>query len=456
MHRKIYGIVVLGMFFLAIIILNHRVQAQNNNNLGGVQIDANHILEIQTVVESLAELKARQAASVHSLDKDLVKYNPLRFVSLTRLEREVAASSKNGTTLPEEVRYMAGLQRITCVLVYPETGDVIIGGPAEGWYTDATNRVMGLTTGMPVLHLEDLVAAMRAFSQQDVKNRMIGCSIDPTQEGLANLQTYLKRVGSTARPQDTPALVRGLRDSLGMQNISVYGVDPRTNAARVLVEADYRMKLIGIGLEKTPVPMKSFVAAANPSQIDRNALCRWYFVPDYHCVRMSPDRLALALDGQGIKLIGEDELVMADGQRKETGTANAASKQFTTSFTREYHKIAQKLPVYAQLRNIADCAVVAAYLQKENIYGQLNWKLVWFGNEERFPICTQTEPKQVASAVSAVWRGRRLMTPIGGGVEICADKALEKENIISVADEKVAKQKEDVQKKVPENGWWWN
>ena len=35
----------------------------------------------------------------------------------------------------------------------------------------------------------------------------------------------------------------------GKQDIEVYGLDPRTRAAQVIVEADYRMKLVGMGLE---------------------------------------------------------------------------------------------------------------------------------------------------------------------------------------------------------------
>ena len=40
------------------------------------------------------------------------------------------------------------------------------------------------------------------------------------------------------------------RSQVGKQDIEVYGLDPRTRAARILVEADYRMKLVGMGLEE--------------------------------------------------------------------------------------------------------------------------------------------------------------------------------------------------------------
>ena len=59
-----------------------------------------------------------------------------------------------------------------------------------------------------------------------------------------------------------------------------------------MVEADYRMKLIGIGLEKPPVKLVSYVDRAKPSDVSRNAMQRWFFVPDYKCVRESDDKLA--------------------------------------------------------------------------------------------------------------------------------------------------------------------
>ncbi len=66
-----------------------------------------------------------------------------------------------------------------------------------------------------------------------------------------------------------------------MQIITVGGISPKTHFAQVMVEADYRMKLIGIGLEVPPVHLTSYVARANPTQVAGNALQRWYFVPNY-------------------------------------------------------------------------------------------------------------------------------------------------------------------------------
>ena len=429
--------------------------AQDTSSYAGVEIDAQNVLKMQTYVEpSLESLRMRKLAAAKDISQDLREFNPARAVSLTRLECEIA---ENNGILTDEVRYMAGLQRIDYVFVYPETGDVVLVGPAEGWFKDPSGRVVGLTTGKPVLRLEDMVAAMRTYSPNSREAKVIGCSIDPTQEGLARFQDFQRKIGTTATPNMTQFIVNGSREALGLQKVSVVGVNSETHFAKVLVEADYRMKLMGIGLEKIPCPnMKSFVASVNPGTVARNALFRWYFVPDYERVRMSADKLAMGLEGKSVKLVGADEMVTADGGRKEVVVSDSASKQFTQGFTRNYDRIADAVPVYAELRNLVDMSVVAAFLQETNAYEKLGWELVYFGDESKFRIQTERAPQFVESAVTAVWRGNTLTTPIGGGVEIFAKRAFNEENLLSADDKTVADEQKAVEENLPENGWWWN
>lgn len=443
------------LLFVLAAVLTGQAFAQDTNAYAGVEIDAQNVLKMQTYVEpSMDSLRLRKMAAAKEINQDLREYNSARAVSLTRLESEIA---KNHGIVTDEVRYMAGLQRIDYVFVYPETGDVVLVGPAEGWYKDASGRVVGISTGKPVLRLDDMVAAMRVYAPNSKAVQAIGCSIDPTQEGLANFQKFRQQLGSTVTPAMTESVVRGSREALGMQRVSVTGVNPETHFARVLVEADYRMKMMGIGLEKIPCKgMKSFVDSVNPGSVSRNALFRWYFVPDYECIRMSADKLAISLEGKSVKLVGADEMVSSDGSRKEVVVSDSASKKFTQGFTRNYERIADAAPVYGELRNLIDMAVVAAFLQGTDVYEKLNWDLVYFGDESKFRIQTEQAPKFVESAVNAVWRGRTLTTPIGGGVEIFAARALQEENLLSASDETAAQQQKEMESLLPENGWWWN
>ena len=175
--------------------------------------------------------------------------------------------------------------------------------------------------------------ALRAFPAGGDKTTLIGCSIDPTPEGLTSMQNFLS--GNRPNPNDPEPFVEALRNSLGYQLVRIDGVPPKSHFAQVMVEADYRMKLIGIGLERPPVRMVSYVDRAKPGEIGRNAMQRWFFVPDYKCVCQSEDKLAMELVGDGVKLVGEDEVVMGNGERRAAaGRGSKASRDFVIGFTK--------------------------------------------------------------------------------------------------------------------------
>jgi hypothetical protein len=355
------------------------------------------------------------------------------------------------------MRYLAGLTRIKYVFYYPETRDLVIAGPAEGYMHDLTGRVVGIVSGRSVLELEDLVVALRAYPPSGKRTGMIGCSIDPTAEGLARMQQTLMRLGGRATPRDTQHIAKSLRDALGLQQVSVFGVSGGTHFAQVLVEADYRMKLIGIGLEVPPVRITSYVAKANPASVARNALQRWYFVPNYDCVRVSDDELAMELVGDGVKLVGQDEVVTAGGARVGSTHVDRASQAFVGNFTRQYPELAKKVPVYAQLRNLIDMAVAAAYIQDRDLYARAGWDMRTFGDEAVFPIEVHKAPKTVETAVNAIWKGRTLMTPIGGGVHMQPRQALRADRILVDEDGALSAARKSVDVKALEPGrWWWD
>src|SRR4029079_9730210 len=91
--------------------------------------------------------------------------------------------------------------------------------------------------------------------------------------------------------------------------------------------------------------------------------------------------------------------------------------------------MASVIPVYAQLRNCIDLAVAAADIQQRDYYGKADWKLPVFGSESSYHIQTMSAQQEVEKGVSSVTRGNTLMTPIGGGVNIQARKALPPANL---------------------------
>src|SRR5690606_36407011 len=151
---------------------------------------------------------------------------------------------ENGVPVVEPMKNLAGLSLIHYVIVYPEQGEIVIGGPAAGWKYDPQGRPVSLESGKPSLQLEDLVTVLRTFGPSG--QAIFGCSIDPRQENLKAVMDYV-----SASQAKGPLSAGGVRswaskigNLLGEQDITVFGVPGSSRVSRVMVEADYRMKLI--------------------------------------------------------------------------------------------------------------------------------------------------------------------------------------------------------------------
>lgn len=429
------------------------------NRPGGIIIDAKGLLRAAPAVPGQPALVDQRKAAARALPGELQKKSPLRKVALSRLEAEVAKEAAAGRGIPADMRCLAGLTRVQYVFVYPAAGgsrgEVVLAGPAEGWMADAAGRVVGIDSGAPTVLLEDLAAVIRVFPPGQPADRVIECSIDPKKEGLAALQDLLKKVGRVNPQIDVPTLVRDMQRALGPQTVRVDGVSPATHFAQVMVEADYRMKLIGIGLEPAPVKMSTWIELASAGSVAQNALQRWYFVPEERCVRISEDDSAIELVGRGVKLVGADEAVRPDGGRMQADRGDKASKLFAEAFTKKYPEIAARHPVYAQLRTLIDLAVTAAFLQEHDAYGKTGWEAATLRDEKAYAIETLPPAREVETAINAVWRGARLLTPIGGGVTMQPRTALDSTNLLMDEKGGVAAAR-DAAATLPADRWWWD
>ncbi|QEG20731.1 DUF1598 domain-containing protein [Mariniblastus fucicola] len=426
---------------------------------GGVQIDANNVLTRRRVVansDALSRERWKQAQV--KLNKEIQKVSDLRKVSLVRLEKEVARLKAAGKPVNDDIRYLAGLTRITHVFFYPEENDIVIAGPAEGFFLNGQHRVVGMDSGKATLHLEDFVAALRAFGPDGKRASLISCSIDPTQEGLQRFQEAQRYVQANYRGlHQAREVAQTFYKAIGHQTITINGVSNETRFAQVLAEADYRMKLYGIGVEQPPVRMTTFIEAASPATGGAGKLQRWYFQPDYECVKVSEDRNSMALEGTGVKLVCEDESVSADGKRTRKSGANGASRKFCASFTKNYDKVAQRATVFGELRNLIDMSITAAYIQKSDLYRKANWDMTTFGSEDNFAIEVYPAPEKVAPVINAVVKQGRLMTPIGGGVNIQPRIALNSDKASVDADGKVESVRDSIKfENLADGQWWWD
>ena len=110
----------------------------------GVRVDPKGVLYRQTREEQTGRLAALGVeARTASLNEDMSRHSDLRMVSLTRLEAEVARRLDAGEPVVESMKKLAGLSQIKYVFFYPESQEIVIAGPAEGWKYDANGVAIG-------------------------------------------------------------------------------------------------------------------------------------------------------------------------------------------------------------------------------------------------------------------------------------------------------------------------
>jgi hypothetical protein len=146
-------------------------------NVGGVYIDAKGMLRHTSTLAPDERLELIRAESfVPPGSTDLRAISALRKVSLRRLEERVQELHSEDKPLPADIRYLAGLQRVSHVLFYPEIGDVVVAGPAEGWKQLPTGEVVGERSNRPALQLDDLLVALRFAFNDTPAASFIGCT----------------------------------------------------------------------------------------------------------------------------------------------------------------------------------------------------------------------------------------------------------------------------------------
>ncbi len=396
--------------------------------------------------------------------------SPLRKVSLTRLERAAQLLTAQGHPLDESMLNLAGLYSITHLIFYPETGDVVIAGPAGPWDFDAHHRPIHRQSGKPILQLDDLVNCLRNADSHDGN---FGCSITPRQENLVATKNFLASTSLKGRKWSDKA-----KSKLGKQDIEVFGIPRGTHTARVLVEADYRMKLLGMGLEKSIPEIPSYMDRLKlkpDGTLPSFSVVRWWFTLNDQPVSANPDETVFSFDGPSVKILSENEFVNHDGERIHTGKSDIPTRGFARDFTANFDAIAKKYPVYNQLKNIFDLALVAEIVRQKKATGKLSWEQTFFGTPKEpiaakpfqsqlaYPMKSDRVATEVQSVISEKFlRLRKLdarrdfhILGVSGGVSVSTTNRLNKpivQNSNFEIDNRLKNQNPDSQVQ----RWWWD
>lgn len=416
-------------------------------SVGGISIGTDGILK-NSVAGDPTEFNALRAKAQQEVVGDLAKPSPLRKISLGKLAAAIAAAQATGQPLSDEMRLLAGLQRIQYVFVYPEQHDIVLAGYGEGWTVDNHGNIVGKDNGRPVMMLDDLLVALR--SARMAQQGGITCSIDPTPEGLKRLREFVATLTTIGNPQQTASAIEQV---LGQQVVTIAGVSPTSHFARILVAADYRMKRLGMNFDPSPVAgMPSYLQMVRPSSRGmQNMMPRWWLVPDYDPLATDGKGLAWELRGGRVKCMTEDTFLGEGGARPNTGKTSSTAQKWADTMTAKYDELSLKEPIFGQLRNCMDLAVAAALIFKENLAFKTGCDLGVLVNAGRLPAEELLAPKHIDTQASLIHKGSNWVISASGGVQIQPWAVVSKADTDTRIDSaRGSREPEDLKR------WWWD
>lgn len=385
----------------------------------------------------------------------------MRKVSLVQLERRLQQLAAQGQPIPGEMKNLAGIYDLQFLIVDRENQDILIAGPAGPWKTNDEGVAVNFETGRPVLQLDDLVVCLRNVWYDGGR---FGCAITPREENLKQTQGFLR----DTKLKGT-AFRRELQKVVGSQDIEVFGIPDNSSTAHVLVEADYRMKLIGMGLEDSipSVPSYFETALKSPTAAPDLDVARWWFTLNYDGVATNDDRSIFQLLGTGVKVLSETELLSAQGERIHTHQSVGPTKKFAEDFTAHFDKLAEKYPIYNQLRNVFDLALVCSLIHRERLAQEVNWNLTYFGRPEDESLQYGTQELPVPKLVDSIINHdtkllqqngksvRQDMIGVSGGVA-CEIAELISTTVFSKMAAKQVSPRPTGRDTFLDRAWWWN
>ena len=417
------------------------------DTVGGVSIDTNGVLSGQ-MKKLNDQMRDKLVAGLQSADQDILKKTNMRMVSVNGLNEVIANAVAEGKPLPAEAQFMAGLQRIEYIVLAPEKNDIVLAGPGEGWKVDENGLVVGKTTNMPVLRLEDFLVAMRSVDAAR-QGQGISVSIDPTPEGVQKLQRLYRQIGNFR-----PDLKGEVENAMGPQQIRLTGVPADSRFSQVLVAADYKMKRLSMGLEASPIAdMPSLLEIAQEKNVRfKKSAPRFWMECNYKPVAKSADGNVWQLRGQGVRTLTEEGFFDKLGQAVDKkGKTNKFAQKWADTMTARFDELSQAEPVFRELRNVMDLAVVAAIIKSQDLMQKVSCEADAIQGRQPVSIPSWNVPKTVPTECSFVRLNRAWLVTASGGVQVDSwSVAMNSETVESLA----SVHKTAVAKTA--DRWWWN
>ncbi len=163
------------------------------------------------------------------------------------------------------------------------------------------------------------------------------------------------------------------------------------------------------------------------------------------------DSLAFEFCGSGVKAMTEEDHVAAGGNIQHSGKAGPIAQRWADKMTEKYPELAVADPIFGQLQNCMELAVVGALIVKDRLAQRAGNSFPTLLDTAAVQTDTFNAPKQTESVASVLKKGHNWLITTSGGVSIpswqIADKARQSDAVAPVREKAAPTES---------TNWWWN
>ena len=160
-------------------------------------------------------------------------------------------------------------------------------------------------------------------------------------------------------------------------------------------------------------------------------------------------------------------MINDQGERIHTGKSKGPTKAFADDFTDHYAEISKKYPIYQQLKNVFDMALISAIIRQERIAERVDWQMTFFRSTDdalSYQPALEPAPNQVSSVINHRMikqrlKGRTLkhtLVGVSGGISYDVSQVVSPESMKTEATGELARTRTDAGAVVESNQWWWD
>lgn len=266
-----------------------------------------------------------------------IKTRPERAVSLRRVSEALAAG--------KPARF-EGLTRLDGYVVDDENKDIVLFGISE--------------SGQPELQPADFIVALRsAYVRGEVYRKSAAISID-SEPGYYRRVDGLKitNPADRRRYQELCALA-------DLRKVRVDGMPRHCRVAKILLDADIKMKQVAQGRAKLPIrspflgdfdseikDWRAEIAAGRDPSAISGAITRYWFTPGRFGYGAPADNPNIVRFTHAQVTLRTEEEADTDSGRKSTGKINSYARAFTCAWTERMEEVYRSEPLWQEMRNM--------------------------------------------------------------------------------------------------------